>query len=263
MNRRLLLLPVLLAVAACAPAGEPAQAVASSAAPSSSPALSPPLADGWPDVPPEGIAQHPHMTSHEALAPATVSLRAIDDGVRALPADNLAQAREAAAVIVSECPYNRSLVQLPVVMQLVLARHDDPGLAKLKQAVDLQVSVLDQLGVAALPLPRAGAYLDRDMPGLATAAHLASRVDPIGETRLLTDQIEGLVEAYDPGTTARIDAASEVLSLATQGQWALKGQLAGQREALRQLSAETTDPALKADLDGLEQLISDVMALYC
>ena len=220
-------------------------------------------AEAWPSPPPDALSAAPHSLAREGVEPATASLRRIHDGFTQLTPDQQRQARQAAASIISDCPYNRSMVQVPLVLQQVLARHDEPALTAVKAAVDAHVVVLRDLGVDALPPPVAGGNLDRPLRGLTTAAALRDSADPIGETRVLVDQIEGLVAAYDADTLARISTAADTLGKATEGQWALEGPLVGMQRELQRVLLVTEDPALRVELIALDGLLAELVRQSC
>ncbi|MCB9779194.1 MAG: hypothetical protein H6742_11575 [Alphaproteobacteria bacterium] len=249
MTFRLLALAVVGLLAGCHPAAATVDVAAT--------------ADAWPSPPPDALAAWSHALAHEGAEPATGSLQRIHGDFAQLTPDQQRQARDAAASIISDCPYNRSMVQVPLVLQQVLARHDDPALSAVKAGVDAHVAVLRDLGVDALPLPAAGRNLDRPLVGLTTAAALRDSADPIGETRVLVDQIEGLVAAYDADTVARITTAADTLAKATGGQWALEGQLVGLQKELQRVLLVVEDPALRVELIALDGLLAELVRQAC
>jgi hypothetical protein len=231
MTRSLLL---LLAIASCTPAVAVERAV------------DVPMEDAWQDA-----------------ENATATLAAVRTHLEAMSPRQRAEVQAAAHVLITNCPYNRSSVQLPLAMGHVLARHDDPALAGLRKGVAQHVALLDLLGVLDLAKPGTGDYLDRDIPGLVTREQLESSADPVETTMAFLLQVKELVDAYDPATKAKIDEASAVVKDATLGQWTLKGQLIGFRSELETLAATTPNERVRTDADALVGLISQYVSLYC
>lgn len=212
---------------------------------------------------PASLARNPMEGAEAGPAQAAQSLRQVREGLESLPPERLERVQAAALELVKSCPYNRSAVQIPLVMSRVLAPHDDPSLTVLKAGVAEHVAVLDLLGLTALPLPQPTDYLHQAMPVLHSADQLAATADPIAATMALLMAVRALVDAYPDETVQRIDAAREIIDPATQGQWTLKAQLIGFRSGLEEVAQGTRDPGLQRDTQALVEMLSAYMSLYC
>jgi len=201
---------------------------------------------------------------HGTLAETTQTLQQVQRELEGLSAERLVEAHAAAAVAIRNCPYNRSAVQVPLVMSRVLARHDAPELEGVKASLALHLEVLEALEVSALVLPVEGDYLRADMPGIFTGPQLAAHEDPVAGAMLLVLQIQELVDAYPPETTARIDAALETVNAVTLNHWELKGPLLVYRNQLEWILAQDTlKPEAAADVQATLSLIAEFVQLRC
>ncbi len=251
---------LLAALTGCGSAGADSLPVTTDA--SAAPAATAPR-DSWPDAVPDSLARTPLDRTHEGVEPAAATLRLVRADLEALDPTRRARVADAALETITNCPYNRSSVQVAMVMQQVLAAHDDPALAALKAGIDDQVAILDLLGATALPLPRQGDYLHRDMPGLVTGAQLLDAPDPVAVVHQLLAQVPDLVRDYDSTTTNRLEAANDVLAPATHRQWPLKDSLVGFRVEVERLAAGTSDDALRRDLEALDAMLTEYVGLMC
>lgn len=266
---------ILASLSACQPAGADSDtraaagaqvaafegdAIAENAADNTAPATA---AADWPDKVPNSLARVPFDRSHEGLGPAAATLQVVRADLAALSPEQRAEASRAVVEMITNCPFNRSSVQVAMVLQHVLDRHDDPALAPLRSAVDDHVAALDLLGATALPLPRQGDYLHRDMAGLVTGPQLLAAPDPIATAHQLLAQVLDLVGAYDAQTTDRLEAAGAVLAPATHDQWPMKNQLLGVRVELKRLADTDLDPRLQADVVALHALLDEYLSLTC
>lgn len=215
------------------------------------------------------------------------------DGYRAdlsgLSADRRQELSDAASEITRNCPYNRASVSLPLTVSAVLGRHqallNDPAfravapeasrhLEGMVTNVATWASIYETLGVADLPAPRAGDYLETQ--ALVLAVDLQAPDDALAALSLALDAVPSLVDGYDPRTLAKIEAAQATLDGAFEGGWPLKIELIAFRNSIEQVMKEsrmraTTAPEelqaafawLDRDMLALKELIDTFVSLRC
>lgn len=157
------------------------------------------------------------------LADAVARMEALADRVPALPPEERREAARAAAVLATNCPYNRATFQLLLVLERELSALDDHGLdagererlALLLRGVRAQVEVAREVGADELPLPLvvdylAGDYVSGPLVTTDGPSFAASR-DPLGETEALVEQVPAWVERMPAPTHAAVEQAWTVL----------------------------------------------------
>ncbi|MBX2797028.1 MAG: hypothetical protein KTR31_05155 [Myxococcales bacterium] len=192
--------------------------------------------------------------------------------VRALDPAQREAASAALRALQVTCPYHRSSVQLPLALRAVVSGIDpmdlDPLIQadwqRLLQGLDAQVAVLDALGVE-LPLPVEGDYLHgRVYPDAPlTRAQLAESGDPLADTRPLLASVPFVVDDYDDAIKGVIHGHVEVLDEATAGQWPLKLQILGWRNALKRIQPFLTDSERAARVEQMIRVIDEYEGLLC
>jgi len=201
---------------------------------------------------------------HGTLPETTQILQEVQHKLESLSPERLVEVHHAAGVTIKNCPYNRSAVQVPLVMSRVLSRHDAPELEGIKAALALHLTVLDTLQVSALELPTDGDYLRPEMDGIFTGPELAAREDPVAGAMLLVAQIQELVNAFPPETKSRSDGALKTVNVATLNHWELKSPLLVYRNHLEwSLAQGTLTPAAAADMQAILTLVSEFSLLRC
>ena len=190
-------------------------------------------------------------------------LRVVQWYVKGSDAQARAEARSAADVLMGACPYNRSAVQLVLVAQMVVAKHNASGespevqaeWARIRDGLALQVSLLDDLAVTALRAPVKWEYLFDHADVIVTRAQLEASDDPVGLTKPLQDQTQALVEGYDLATTQFIEMSVVTLDGYTAGHWPFSGFTGGWSMALAGIERDIQDPAMKDDVRALREAL--------
>jgi hypothetical protein len=173
------------------------------------------------------------------------------------------EARASADVLMGACPYNRASVQLALVTQKVVSRHaaatERPEVQaewhRIQDGLARHVSLLDGFGVTGLRAPIQGEYLFDHPDVVVTRAQLDASDDPIALSATIVARTPELVERYDLATRQFIDAAQVTLSDYSAGHWPLSPYLGGWQIALEALEPQLVDPAMKADVQALLELL--------
>ncbi|MFT4626507.1 MAG: hypothetical protein ACI8PZ_005184 [Myxococcota bacterium] len=202
---------------------------------------------------------------------ATEGIHQLAAHTRTWDAATRAAVRDAARELATQCPYNRATMQLPQVLDGVLARTAGaiPAIHRehagvLAAGVSAHVALLTAIGAADLPTPLHSDYLSKLPPAaLVSGASLRADPDPIGRTRALLDVLPGLVEGYDPITVDRIDAATATMAAATRDQWPMKLHMLTWRDGIQDLALVAETEAARAELKAADDLLDTLLQQRC
>ncbi len=249
---------LLFALAACQPAD-------AEVTPPVDPAVDAEVSEAPADVDglPAALAADALLEAREGVEAAAHNLEILHGDVAAMKPEAKAEMRAAVVELIVNCPYNRASLQLPLLLEGELAPHDDPELADLKAALARHVDLLEALELDSLELPKAGDNLFEGVAAVHTRASLAAHPDPVGETRVLVDQIKPMVQAYSDETLSRLDAARAVTRPASREQWPLGNQLVGYSVELERVILVTEDEAVRTDARIWLDLLHGYMATSC
>lgn len=201
-----------------------------------------------------------------SLAGADLVTRSILHDLEGMEDGELDAVHQSFGVLMTNCPYNRTSAQLPIVMQRVLARHD-PGILppeaatayrEVQDAVNHHVALISALGGldAAETVP--GDYL-HGIPSVLSAAQLAAHPQPEQATKDLLRDLQPLADALDGVTQARLEWAHEPVGEATRQMWPMKRSMLGYRDTLRRVihaSATCRDDTCSAPIDEVDFLLT-------
>lgn len=173
-------------------------------------------------------ASGPNPTATIREAPTDDAIAALADRVAAWSPETAQQVREASTVLLTQCPYNRSVFQVPVALEVAIRTTDPATLPPEVRGVwgltarDLarHVSVFDTITGGELTPPGIVDYnFDLAPRTVVTRAELEADPDPIARTALLQDQVEDRVRAMPALVQDQVTAATDVFRAHTDDGW--------------------------------------------
>jgi hypothetical protein len=182
-----------------------------------------------------------------------------------------AEAHQAAAVLMVNCPYNRLSMQLPIALERVAARYDDSYTdiefraewRRIRAGLAQHVALVDALGAGAQPMPQPGDYLAPHRQLLLTRAQLDASADPLDALEPLLNATHGLVGSYDPWTLQRIADATDTVDLRTDGQWPTQYLLMAWRRQLVSIEPFITQQDMLRDVQRMIAALDTYSELRC
>lgn len=163
--------------------------------------------------------------------------------------------------LIVTCPFNRSAVQVPLVLQARLSRFDDPALDDLKQALDQHVALLEVMGLADLPRPPKGSWLAQlDPADTPTRADLGG--DAVVRTHRLLEAVSELIP-FPHEVLPQVEDDMRFLRDATSQGWSFANQFEAYELELQTLHDQLDDPAFRDEAAELVLLIAAFRGRNC
>lgn len=174
----------------------------------------------------------------------------VAQSVRGLPDQDRRRVRDAAAALVRNCPYNRSMAQLSEVVLGAMgdsfALLDDDGvtwtspviidrLRHLQSGLHAHREAVAALGLSPLPTLQPGDYLYGRETWMQPAPSGDDREAVFADAGRRHREFQTLVDAYPEDVRALIEDADARLKSATDGRWPLLTELDALRVALQEI----------------------------